>query len=279
MPDPREITKKESLLKLHRKVLVLATGKQETLQQYKAQYPRRKIIGINPEYADKKHPRPEPEFDESEDSVVFKLWQILIHFKPYKIDELGRQDEIGALASDAIFINPEGQVSHKGSRNTRDESQYRAYLEAKDLYCSDPFLVHWIISFGYQTAAGDRKIATLDIEGKYLKPLTEEDVHENYNPRINSGLPLVELAKKNPVEFSVSNKNKSERIVISQQLAHLLIIEKALPHALLDALITGSGEVEELGKIEGQRVFFDLENFDLTALSPDQNRDNTSQVA
>ncbi len=138
-----------------------------------------------------------------------------------------------ALGADVVFVN--------GKRHLKSEALGADLdMEIEETvawYCSDSFVIHWLISFAVETEDGLKRIAVLDVEGNYLEPLQEVDVRQAFNQKINARIPLVEAGREGKATFTVSNSYRDEKVPISQELAELLIVDRVLPIAFMESLI------------------------------------------
>lgn len=138
-----------------------------------------------------------------------------------------------ALGADVVFVN--------GKRHLKSEALGADLdMEIEETvawYCSDSFVVHWLISFAVETDDGMKRIAVLDVEGNYYEPLEEEAVRQAFNPKINARIPLVEAGRGGRATFTVSNSYRDEKEPISQKLAEQLVVDRVLPFAFMESLL------------------------------------------
>jgi hypothetical protein len=215
----------EQLAKYHP---VLGTSKQSNIETFQRIYGE--SSSADPEtILDDYIPEPR-ELDPSV-AARFKSSRIMQGYQ----DEAGRK--IAAIGSDVVFVN--------GSRHlkpdTRIHTEEELIVEAIEWYCSDSFIVHWLIAVAIETEDGLNRIAVLDVEGKYLEPLQELDVRKTFNDRINARIPLVEAGREGTTEFSLSNSHHEEKVPISQELAEQLVVDRVLPLALMNSLLEDEG--------------------------------------
>lgn len=145
-----------------------------------------------------------------------------------------------AFGADVVFVN--------GTRHLKSEAVgedlAQEVEEAVAWYCQDAFIVHWLIAFAVEAEDGLKKIAVLDVEGQFNQPLPEAEVRQAFNPQINARIPLVEAGTRG-AQFRLSNSYRDESIDISQALAEQLVVDRVLPHALLESLVNDEGvEIE-----------------------------------
>jgi hypothetical protein len=138
-----------------------------------------------------------------------------------------------ALGADVVFVN--------GKRHLKPDALGAGLdMEVEETvswYCSDSFVIHWLIAFAVETDDGLKRITVLDVEGSYLEPLKELDVRQAFNPKINARIPLVEAGREGKATFTVSNSYRDEKVPISQELAEMLVVDRVLPFALMESLI------------------------------------------
>lgn len=146
-----------------------------------------------------------------------------------------------ALGADVVFVNGQRHLKPEGREGELLELEM---AEAVKWYCSDAFVVHWLIAFAVESEDGLRKIAVLDVEGQYNEPLSVAEVKESYNTKINARIPLVEKGEGR-ADFYLSNSYQEERVPISHDLAEMLVVDRVLPMALFESLLQDDGELVE----------------------------------
>ncbi len=181
-------------------------------------------------------------------SALFKL--MVGEFCPAAAGEVLR-----IMASDIEFINPEGERQHRLDREELTaDLEAAAYEKILALYAQGPFSVTWILAYALQdyefddqvgkTSAIDLpKIIELEMRASFQR-LTAEEVKENYLPKANTWIKLIELAKSKGLELSVKNRGQEVSSPINQPTAELMIKDKVLPPALFGQLVNGEGEVK-----------------------------------
>lgn len=214
-------------------VPVLGTAKESNVVTFRAIYGP--VSSVDPENVNEVY-QAEPRNIDPTVAARFKTRRIMEGYR----EADGRS--ISALGADVVFVN---SIRHL-KPETPDFDRQAEIDEAVEWYCSDAFVVHWLIAFAVETAAGLKRIAVLDVEGKYLKPLEELDVRAAYNEKINARVPLVEVGTPGQAEFTISNSHHDEKISITHELAQQLVVNRVLPPALLGSLIE-----DEATEIEG----------------------------
>jgi len=211
----------EQLAKYHP---VLGTSKQRNIDTFQRIYG--KSSSADPETIFDDY-IPEPRDIDPSVAARFKSSRIMQGYR----DDQGRK--ITAIGSDVVFVNGSRHLKPDTERFTEQE----LIEEAVSWYCSDSFIVHWLISFSLETEDGLRRVAVVDVEGKYLEPLHESDVRGAFNKKINARIPLVEEGKEGLAKFNISNSYHDEKVPISQELAEQLVVDRVLPFALMESLL------------------------------------------
>lgn len=167
-----------------------------------------------------------------------------------------------ALGADVVFVNGQRHLKPEGKEGELLELEM---AEAVRWYCSDAFVVHWLISFAVESEDGLRKIAVLDLEGQYKEPLSVAEVKESYSAKINARIPLVEKGEGR-ADFYLSNSYQEERVAISHELAEMLVVDRVLPMALFESLLQDEGELVEAWEL----VYLDFISLIQEENEPDQ---------
>lgn len=203
---------------------ILGTTKERNIVTFQELYGP--ILTSNPETQNGDYV-PEPRSTDPTEPAKFKTRRIL---EGYPVPDGEKKVAFGA---DVVFVN--------GTRHLKAEalgSDLIATLEETVAwYCTDAFIVHWLIAFVVETEDDFKRVAVLDVEGRYLQPLEEVDVRAAFNPSINARIPLVERGRNGQAEFTLSNSYRDERVPISQELAELLVVDRVLPVAMMESLV------------------------------------------
>lgn len=211
---------------------ILGTTKERNILTFQALYGP--ILSGNPENQNGVYV-PEPRSTDPTEPAKFKTRRIL---EGYPVPDGEKKVAFGA---DVVFVNGARHLKSAGS-----DADLAAKLEETIAwYCSDAFIIHWLIAFAVETEDNFKRVAVLDVEGKYLQPLTEVEVRSAFNLGINARIPLVEQGKAGRAEFRLSNSYRDERVPISQALAELLVVDRVLPVAMMESLINDRAIIYE----------------------------------
>lgn len=182
------------------------------------------------------------------------------------------------LATDTIFIDPDGNEAHKLSRGDFDQEEEINRLE--DLFTlkeqEAELTSTWVIAIGLvswsldeagEAVSSTKRVVELEIEAKLNESLTKEEIKEYFNPNISPGFDALALAKKHNAALKIRNTSQEDFFPISQELAQLLIEKKIPTQAIFQALVSGEGEEIQYEEIQYNDEYEKYELISVSLLS------------
>lgn len=161
--------------------------------------------------------------------------------------------EIPAMSSDVGFrLN--GEQLHQIIRTPDDQAKFDAQpwlldqlrLEIVEKY-AQPFEAVWDVRFAVEDEQNNIYIAHIRIRARHEKGFSREVAYQNFNPRVNAGLYLVELLAKEGAVFEVLFDGEYDGIgqespTISGEEAMRYIVHKIMDERIFWQFIMGKPE-------------------------------------
>ncbi len=208
---------------LQKATVLLATSKRETLTQFQNAYAHQNTVAVNPSL----HGKHEPTANNPLPSIAFRLEEVA---QVMSVIEKGKGLIVGP---DNTFNAPDGRIHHQvGRMEDLTQEEIHAFIAETIAWYSQPFIASWENGFGYRTVGVKKPIhAAVNLEVRLAsdRGMSDGEIQQEFNPRINARLPLAEKAKALQAEFTIANAGDPNEYGISSDLALMLIVNKVLP--------------------------------------------------
>lgn len=192
---------------------------------------------------EKPHWRVSYEQESSSDSAVQVVLQKIQRVREGLDQEDFLQEDLLFLASDiGFYLNQEQK--HQIIRSPEDKIRFanepweldRERLRVVEEY-SQPFEARWRVTFVVSDPAGDTFVAEAFIRS-VSEGFPKDEIYNNFFPRANTGLKLVEMLQKTGGQFEIVFRDQEQGFVdtpqvISGEEAYQFIVDKIPPPEIL----------------------------------------------